>query len=232
MQQMVVVPVVFSAAQNTSPQPVYQMQPAGTPQQPVYQMQPASAGPNPTPPYRPAPSPDPAVREFDEQRQRFLAQWQAEEEKEKWADWESDGDFARRRPRRRRQRRVEPIAPESGGKVFVGGLGPQTTSLTLRAYFSQYGRVLDAAVLADAETKRSRGFGFVDFAGEIPPAVLEMDHVIEQRRCGAAQVRVRSGLDRLSPLRGRARATERGAPRATPVPAWRRLFPAAFRRPC
>lgn len=186
MQQMVMVPVVFSAAQNTSPQPVYQMQPAAAPQQPVYQMQPAvpSAGPNPTPPYRPAPTPDPAVREFDEQRQRYLAQWQAEEEKEKWADWESDGDFARRRPRRRRQRRVEPIAPESGGKVFVGGLGPQTTSLTLRAYFSQYGRVLDAAVLADAETKRSRGFGFVDFAGEIPPAVLEMDHVIEQRRCG------------------------------------------------
>ena len=51
-------------------------------------------------------------------------------------------------------------------------------------YFAQYGRVLDAAVLADSETKRSRGFGFVDFAGEIPAAVLEQEHVIEQRRCG------------------------------------------------
>jgi hypothetical protein len=166
------VTVYPSAAQNASPQLVYQMQPA----------EPPSAALNPTPPYRPAPAP--AVREFDEQRQRYLAQWQAEEQKEKWAEWEMDGEFGRRRPRRRRQRRVEPIAPESGCKVFVGGLGPQTTSLTLRAYFSQYGRVLDAAVLADAETKRSRGFGFVDFAGEIPAVVLETDHVIEQRRCG------------------------------------------------
>jgi RNA recognition motif-containing protein len=58
-----------------------------------------------------------------------------------------------------------------------------TSSHTLRAYFCQFGPVADAAVLTDSE-KRSRGFAFVDFEGEIPDAVLEQVHVIDQRRCG------------------------------------------------
>jgi RNA recognition motif-containing protein len=58
-----------------------------------------------------------------------------------------------------------------------------TSSATLRQYFSQYGRIVDAAVLTDAE-KRSRGFAFVDFEGEVPEAVLHTEHVIDQRRCG------------------------------------------------
>jgi len=97
---------------------------------------------------------------------------------------EDEEELRKRRPRRRRSRRTEPVKPEVGAKVFVGGLGPQTTSATLRAYFAQFGRILDAAVLADSETKRSRGFGFVDFAVEIPQAVLVQEHIIEQRRCG------------------------------------------------
>lgn len=189
-QGVVLVPVLtVSSAQNTSP---FLMPSAAQNTPPAYLMQPSGAK-NPTPPYTmlqtPSFAPDrtpPPVSgypaEFEEQRQKYLAQWQEEEQKAKWAEWEELG--FQRRPRRRRPRRVEPVPPESGCKVFVGGLGPQTTSLTLRAYFSQFGRVLDAAVLADSETKRSRGFGFVDFAGEIPAPVLQTDHVIEQRRCG------------------------------------------------
>jgi len=59
-----------------------------------------------------------------------------------------------------------------------------TTSASLRAYFEAYGEVLDCAVLADGTTKKSRGFGFVEFANEIPAGVTDRDHVIEQRRCG------------------------------------------------
>jgi len=52
------------------------------------------------------------------------------------------------------------------------------------AYFGQYGNMTDMVVMKDRATGISRGFGFVDFAGEIPPAVLQTEHVIEQRRCG------------------------------------------------
>jgi hypothetical protein len=99
--------------------------------------------------------------------------------------WGEGFDNRPRRSSRRapRNTRRDPVPPTSGGKVFVGGLGPMTSSATLRQYFAQYGRVVDAAVLTDAE-KRSRGFAFVDFEGEIPETVLHGDHVIDQRRCG------------------------------------------------
>jgi RNA-binding protein Musashi len=48
-------------------------------------------------------------------------------------------------------------------KVFVGGLSHSTNATDLREYFSQYGRVVDAVVLVDKRTNRSRGFGFVRF---------------------------------------------------------------------
>jgi len=80
-----------------------------------------------------------------------------------------------------RQPRVE---REHGVKVFVGGLAPSSTSKGLREYFIKFGRILDAAVLADGRTKRSRGFGFVEFAGKIPDGLCDRDHIIEKRRCG------------------------------------------------
>lgn len=52
-------------------------------------------------------------------------------------------------------------------KLFVGGLSWDTTSEGLRAAFSRFGPVLDAAVIPDRNTGRSRGFGFVTF--ENPP---------------------------------------------------------------
>lgn len=98
-----------------------------------------------------------------------------------------DGGQRNRVKRRQQRRRVEPVPPPRGLKVFVGGLGPQSTSDTLRRYFEAYGPVLDAAVLADSLTKRSRGFGFVEFEGEIPQGVLGTDHIIGERRCGVRE---------------------------------------------
>lgn len=46
-------------------------------------------------------------------------------------------------------------------KLFVGGLAWATTDASLRAAFSQFGEVIDAKVITDRETGRSRGFGFV-----------------------------------------------------------------------
>ena len=51
-------------------------------------------------------------------------------------------------------------------KVFVGGLAWATNDATLADFFSQCGDVVDAKVIADRETGRSRGFGFVTFEDE------------------------------------------------------------------
>ncbi len=51
-----------------------------------------------------------------------------------------------------------------GKKLFVGGLSWDTTNDSLRAAFSPFGEVMEAKVITDRETGKSRGFGFVTFA--------------------------------------------------------------------
>lgn len=48
-------------------------------------------------------------------------------------------------------------------KLFVGGLSWDTTDDSLRAAFAPFGEVIEAKVVTDRETGRSRGFGFVGF---------------------------------------------------------------------
>merc|ERR1719487_148028 len=105
-----------------------------------------------------------------------------------WQGW-SEGDYEwdeqnGYRRRRRRNRRKDPVQPDAGPKVFVGGLNPMTTTESLRQYFEAYGTVLDVSILADGETKKSRGFGFVEFEGDIPEGILDREHMIEQRLSG------------------------------------------------
>jgi RNA recognition motif-containing protein len=49
-------------------------------------------------------------------------------------------------------------------KLFVGGLAWATTDQGLKAAFEAFGEVVDAKVITDRDTGRSRGFGFVTFA--------------------------------------------------------------------
>ena len=53
-----------------------------------------------------------------------------------------------------------------GTKVFVGGLAWATTSESLKAAFDACGAIVEAKVVSDRETGRSRGFGFVTFADD------------------------------------------------------------------
>ncbi len=55
-------------------------------------------------------------------------------------------------------------------KLFVGGLSWNTTQESLMQAFSQFGTVLEAKVITDRETGRSRGFGFVTFRDEASAA--------------------------------------------------------------
>lgn len=49
-------------------------------------------------------------------------------------------------------------------KLFVGGLAWKTNDAGLRQAFEQYGQIMEAKVILDRETGRSRGFGFVTFS--------------------------------------------------------------------
>jgi len=51
-------------------------------------------------------------------------------------------------------------------KLFVGNLDFTVTGDELRDAFSQVGTVVDAVVISDKMTGRSRGFGFVEMSNE------------------------------------------------------------------
>lgn len=53
-----------------------------------------------------------------------------------------------------------------GAKLFIGNLSFKLTSDDLRQAFSQLGSVVDAVVLMDKQTGRSRGFGFVEMSSD------------------------------------------------------------------
>jgi len=62
-------------------------------------------------------------------------------------------------------------------KLFVGGLSWNTTDMLLRQAFEAFGPVMEAKVVLDRETGRSRGFGFVTFtdAAHAQQAMTELD---------------------------------------------------------
>ncbi|KAI8016192.1 putative RNA-binding protein ARP1 [Camellia lanceoleosa] len=56
-----------------------------------------------------------------------------------------------------------PFGDTTYTKVFVGGLAWETQSDTLHRYFDQFGEILEAVVITDKNTGRSKGYGFVTF---------------------------------------------------------------------
>ena len=51
-------------------------------------------------------------------------------------------------------------------KLFVGGISWNTTEEGLRQAFERFGELLEAHIVMDRYTGRSRGFGFVVFADD------------------------------------------------------------------
>ncbi|KAK2443184.1 glycine-rich RNA-binding protein 4, mitochondrial [Trifolium repens] len=54
----------------------------------------------------------------------------------------------------------------SSSKLFVGGLSYGVDDQSLRDAFATYGEVIEARVITDRDTGRSRGFGFVNYTSE------------------------------------------------------------------
>ncbi|WAR57438.1 hypothetical protein PtB15_8B485 [Puccinia triticina] len=58
------------------------------------------------------------------------------------------------------------MSASTGGKLFVGNLAWTTDTGALKSAFGQFGDVIDAIVMQDRETGRSRGFGFITYKEE------------------------------------------------------------------
>eukprot|EP00268_Persea_americana_P028511 TRINITY_DN2767_c0_g4_i4.p1 TRINITY_DN2767_c0_g4~~TRINITY_DN2767_c0_g4_i4.p1 ORF type:complete len:275 (+),score=22.97 TRINITY_DN2767_c0_g4_i4:294-1118(+) len=98
-----------------------------------------------------------------------------------------------------------PFGDTTFTKVFVGGLAWETQSETMRRYFEQFGDILEAVVISDKNTRRSKGYGFVTFRDpeSAVKACADPSPVIDGRRanCNLASL----GRPRPSPPYGRLR---------------------------
>jgi len=79
-------------------------------------------------------------------------------------------------------------------KIFVGGLSWDTSDASLWAAFERFGTVVEAKVITDRDTGRSRGFGFVTFetSADAQTAIQEMDG----RELDGRSIRVNEAQDR------------------------------------
>ncbi|XP_062054124.1 RNA-binding motif protein, X-linked-like-2 [Lepus europaeus] len=55
------------------------------------------------------------------------------------------------------------VEADRPGKLFIGGLNPETDEKALEAAFGKYGRIIEVLLMKDRETSKSRGFAFVTF---------------------------------------------------------------------
>ncbi|KAA8522641.1 hypothetical protein F0562_012998 [Nyssa sinensis] len=74
-------------------------------------------------------------------------------------------------------------------KVFVGGLAWETQKETMKKHFEQFGEILEAVVIIDKNTGRSKGYGFVTFkeAEAARKACVDATPVIDGRRANCFQ---------------------------------------------
>ncbi|XP_022982326.1 RNA-binding protein 38-like isoform X2 [Cucurbita maxima] len=88
-------------------------------------------------------------------------------------------------------------------KVFVGGLAWETPTEEMRRYFEEFGDILEAVIITDKITSKSKGYGFVTFRDpeSAKRACLNPNPIIDGRRanCNIAAL----GRPRPSPPRGR-----------------------------
>ncbi|KAJ4951255.1 hypothetical protein NE237_028087 [Protea cynaroides] len=97
-----------------------------------------------------------------------------------------------------------PFGDTTHTKVFVGGLAWETQSEEMQKYFHQFGEILEAVVIIDKNTGRSKGYGFVTFRDpeSARRACMDPNPMIDGRRanCNIASY----GRPRTSPPRGRS----------------------------
>ncbi|CAM9121368.1 unnamed protein product, partial [Hapterophycus canaliculatus] len=92
--------------------------------------------------------------------------------------------------------------PAETNKIFVGGLAPTVMMAEFRKYFETFGGVVDAVVMFDRQTQRSRGFGFVTF---------QEDAVVREIMMGTHEINGKMvEVKRAEPKENRSGRTSRG----------------------
>uniref|UniRef100_A0A3Q7G893 RRM domain-containing protein n=1 Tax=Solanum lycopersicum TaxID=4081 RepID=A0A3Q7G893_SOLLC len=95
-----------------------------------------------------------------------------------------------------------PFGDTTYTKVFVGGLAWETPTDVMRRYFEQFGEILEAVIITDKNTGKSKGYGFVTYRDpeSARRACDNPNPVIDGRRanCNIASL----GRPRPSPPRG------------------------------
>ncbi|CAJ1974094.1 unnamed protein product [Sphenostylis stenocarpa] len=96
-----------------------------------------------------------------------------------------------------------PFGDTTFTKLFVGGLAWETPTEEMRKYFQQFGDILEAVIITDKNTGKSKGYGFVTFCDQesAKRACADPNPIIDGRRanCNIASL----GRTRPSPPRGR-----------------------------
>jgi RNA recognition motif-containing protein len=90
-----------------------------------------------------------------------------------------------------------------GRRLYVGNLAWTVTDQDLHDVFSEVGEVQSAQVIIDRETKRSRGFGFVEMASD--DAADEAVKKLNGRDLKGRSMRVNEAQARTSNRGGRDR---------------------------
>ncbi|PKU69204.1 probable RNA-binding protein ARP1 isoform X1 [Dendrobium catenatum] len=127
------------------------------------------------------------------------------------------------------QQQPQPSSPADTAltKVFVGGLAWETQTEVLRDYFRKFGDIIEAVIITDKLTGRSKGYGFVTFkeAEAAKKACEDSAPVINGRKgnCNLASLGARRvGVVKISPPATPAAAVRPAA--AAAVVPW--YFPA------
>ncbi|TVR14661.1 MAG: RNA-binding protein [Planctomycetota bacterium] len=87
-----------------------------------------------------------------------------------------------------------------GTKLYVGNLPFSMDTDSLRDQFSAHGEVVDAIVLTDRDTGRSRGFGFVTFASDDQAASAA--EALDGADCDGRRLTVNEARERTERPRG------------------------------
>ncbi|KAK4366518.1 hypothetical protein RND71_014398 [Anisodus tanguticus] len=86
-------------------------------------------------------------------------------------------------------------------KVFVGGLAWETPKEAMREHFDKYGEILEAVIISDKLTGRSKGYGFVTFkeAESAKKACEDATPIINGRRANCNLASLGARRSRLPP---------------------------------
>src|SRR6184192_1458300 len=112
--------------------------------------------------------------------------------------------------------------------LYVGNLPHSTTEDQLRELFQAHGAVDRASIVTDRDTRRSRGFGFVEMtnAGEADKAIAALNgtelggRALTINEAKPKPERPRGGGQRFGGGGGRGRDDYRGHPRQPREPRW------------